>query len=262
MMLSSSVSNTWWDHLRIARAWVFEKLSRAKLTINPSRRNVTHAKVTYLGHVVGLGQVEPVCAKVEAIASFPRPEEKKNSWCVFLPWQRTPESFCHRCRTLTQLLSKRVNLFLHNSVWGVKSFYKRGSSVNGTRLQHTVQACFWCQWGGCWSCSFARRRERRGRCVLWFFQEVHLEQEELLNYRKGEYSFGTSTAVFWSLCVLFWFSYCCSQLSQPPSPLFTKLRKRIKVCWGGVWSYRNITRKLVYQGQGNCHYRLPLNRLT
>ena len=53
-------SNTWGDHLRIARAWVFEKLSRAKLTINPLRRNVTHAKVTYLGHAVGLGEVKPV----------------------------------------------------------------------------------------------------------------------------------------------------------------------------------------------------------
>ena len=98
--------------MRITRAWVFEKLSRAKLTINPLRRNVTHAKITYLGHVVGLGQVKPVCAKVEAIASFPRPEEKKTADAFSCHGSVLPKIFATVAEPLTQLLSKRVNLLL------------------------------------------------------------------------------------------------------------------------------------------------------
>ena len=47
------------------------------LTINLSKSEFGQAQVTYLGHIVGLGEVKPVSAKVEAIANFPRPESKK-----------------------------------------------------------------------------------------------------------------------------------------------------------------------------------------
>ena len=47
------------------------------LTINLSKSEFGQAQVTYLGHVVGQGEVKPVSAKVEAIANFPRPESKK-----------------------------------------------------------------------------------------------------------------------------------------------------------------------------------------
>ena len=43
------------------------------LTINLSKSEFGQAQVTYLGHIVGLGEVKPVSAKVEAIANFPRP---------------------------------------------------------------------------------------------------------------------------------------------------------------------------------------------
>ena len=36
-----------------------------------------HAKVTFLGHVVGKGQVAPVTAKIEALFRFPVPSEKR-----------------------------------------------------------------------------------------------------------------------------------------------------------------------------------------
>ena len=39
--------------------------------------NICHVKVTFLGHVVGQGQVAPV-SKIEAIAKFPIPEDKKD----------------------------------------------------------------------------------------------------------------------------------------------------------------------------------------
>ena len=41
------------------------------LTINLSKTELGQAQVTYLGHVVGQGEVRPVSAKVEPIADFP-----------------------------------------------------------------------------------------------------------------------------------------------------------------------------------------------
>lgn len=52
-------------------------LSRAKLTINLSKSEFGQVQVTYLGHVIGQGQVKPVGAKLEVTANFPRPENEK-----------------------------------------------------------------------------------------------------------------------------------------------------------------------------------------
>ena len=46
-------------------------LSRAKLTINLSKSEFGQVQVTYLGHVIGQGQVKPVGAKLEVTANFP-----------------------------------------------------------------------------------------------------------------------------------------------------------------------------------------------
>ena len=45
----------------------FERLSKAKLTINLDKIEFCHASFTFLGQVVGQGQVKPVEAKVKAI---------------------------------------------------------------------------------------------------------------------------------------------------------------------------------------------------
>ena len=46
---------------------IFERLSKAKLTINLAKSEFCHATLTFLGHVVGQGQVKPVEAKVKVI---------------------------------------------------------------------------------------------------------------------------------------------------------------------------------------------------
>ena len=102
-------SDTWEEHLRIIREF-FERLSRAMLTINLSKSEFGQAQVTYLGHVVGQGEVKPVSAKVEAIANFPRPESKKQLM-RFLGmagyYRRFCPNFAAVAEPLTQLLSKR-----------------------------------------------------------------------------------------------------------------------------------------------------------
>ena len=103
-------SDTWEEHLRIIREF-FKRLSRAMLTINLSKSEFGQAQVTYLGHVVGQGEVKPVSAKVEAIAKFPQPVSKKQLM-RFLGmagyYRRFCPNFAAVAEPLTQLLSKRV----------------------------------------------------------------------------------------------------------------------------------------------------------
>ena len=69
-------SNTWNDHLNHLRA-LFDRLNKANLVVNLMKSEFAKAKVTYLGHVVGQGQVLPREAKIQAILDFPIPTTKK-----------------------------------------------------------------------------------------------------------------------------------------------------------------------------------------
>ena len=68
-------SDTWEEHLSRIRQF-YNRLGEAKLTINLSKSEFVCATVTFLGHVVGQGQIKPVDSKVCAISDFPRPEKK------------------------------------------------------------------------------------------------------------------------------------------------------------------------------------------
>ena len=68
-------SNTWEDYLSHIRA-LFERFANANLTVNLAKCEFAKAMVTYLGKVVGQGQVRPVHAKVSAV-EFPVPTTKK-----------------------------------------------------------------------------------------------------------------------------------------------------------------------------------------
>ena len=63
-------------HLRTIKAF-FDKLTEANMTINLAKSEFCHAALTFLGHVVGYGQVKPLDAKVEAISNFPVPTCKR-----------------------------------------------------------------------------------------------------------------------------------------------------------------------------------------
>ena len=103
-------SNTWEDHLRIIHSFI-ERLSKAMLTINLAKSDFGCAYVTYLGHVVGQGQIKPVHAKISVISGFPRPETKKHLM-RFLGMAGYYHKFCSNfsavAEPLTELLSKKV----------------------------------------------------------------------------------------------------------------------------------------------------------
>lgn len=101
-------SDSWSDHVRHLEG-TFEKLSAANLTINLLKSKFCKATVDYLGHTVGQGQVRPLSAKVDAIAKFPPPSNKKQLM-RFLGMIGFYRKFCSNFATvvqpLTQLLCK------------------------------------------------------------------------------------------------------------------------------------------------------------
>ena len=92
-------SDEWKQHLETIRAF-FDRLSKAKLTINLAKSEFCHANLTFLEHTVGQGQVKPVEAKVENISDFPIPTCKRQLM-RFLGmagyYRKFCNNFCH-CR--------------------------------------------------------------------------------------------------------------------------------------------------------------------
>lgn len=103
-------SSSWEEHLTQLAA-VFRRLSRANLTVNLAKCEFVKATVTYLGKIVGQGQVRSVRAKVEAIDNFPIPHDRK-ALRRFLGMAGYYRSFCRNfsdvVSPLTTLLSPKV----------------------------------------------------------------------------------------------------------------------------------------------------------
>ena len=68
-------SDSWADHVEHLRI-ILERLRKAGLTVKSKKCQFAHSHCTYLGHVVGSGEVRPDSAKVEAVKNFPVPRTK------------------------------------------------------------------------------------------------------------------------------------------------------------------------------------------
>ena len=101
-------SDSWSDRLQRIRKF-FDRLSKAKLTVNLAKTEFCHATVTFLGHLVGQGQVKPLEAKVNAISEFPVPKCKRQLM-RFLGMAGYYRKFCKNfsgiAEPLTNLLKK------------------------------------------------------------------------------------------------------------------------------------------------------------
>jgi len=110
-------SNTWEEHLSQLRA-LFSTLAAANLTVNQKKSEFGHAHVTYLGYVVGQGQVRPVMSKVEAIQNFHVPGNKKELM-HFLGMAGYYRKFCRNFSVVTAPLTnlpKKHVLYVWSSV--------------------------------------------------------------------------------------------------------------------------------------------------
>ena len=101
-------SNDWESHI-IAITALFVRLAMYGLTVNLVKSDFGQATVSYLGHVVGCGQVAPLKAKGESISNFPTPTCKK-SLMSFLGLAGFYRKFCRNfsdvALPLTNLLKK------------------------------------------------------------------------------------------------------------------------------------------------------------
>ena len=69
-------SNSWQEHLSHLRE-VFTVISKANLTIRPSKCVIGAPEIEVVGHVVGNGKIRTKIDKVKTIMDYPRPSTKK-----------------------------------------------------------------------------------------------------------------------------------------------------------------------------------------
>ncbi|CAM4698043.1 unnamed protein product [Lepidochelys olivacea] len=69
-------SDSWADHLEHLQK-VLERIREAGLTVKAKKCQIGLNRVTYLGHQVGQGTINPLQAKVDAIQKWPVPKSKK-----------------------------------------------------------------------------------------------------------------------------------------------------------------------------------------
>ena len=55
-------SKTWQQHLKCICS-LFDRLTQANLTMNLTKSEYGHAHITFLGHVVGQGEITPVMVR-------------------------------------------------------------------------------------------------------------------------------------------------------------------------------------------------------
>lgn len=138
-------SDTWDEHLQRTHA-LFNRLLWAQLTVNLAKCEFAKGTVTYLGNVVGQGQVRPIRAKVEAIDQFPPPSSKKELM-RFLGMAGYYRQFCQNFSTvatpLTNLLSSKVKfewtLDCQKAFEKVKSLVSSAPVLAAPRLNEPFQ---------------------------------------------------------------------------------------------------------------------------
>ncbi|XP_062907390.1 HSPB1-associated protein 1 homolog isoform X4 [Mobula hypostoma] len=97
-------SDMWEEHI-VAVGELFKRLSEANLTVNLAKSEFSHAQVTYLGYVVGQGQLAPLQAKVQAISKVPIPTDKR-ALRRFLGMVGYYRKFCKNFADITLPLTK------------------------------------------------------------------------------------------------------------------------------------------------------------
>ena len=70
------VADSWEEHIVIL-SLLFKRLTEARLTINLKKSTFGHGTVSYLGHIVGGGEVRPKTANVDSILNYPIPNTRK-----------------------------------------------------------------------------------------------------------------------------------------------------------------------------------------
>ncbi|KAL0156516.1 hypothetical protein M9458_047762, partial [Cirrhinus mrigala] len=103
-------SDTFKDHLQHLEE-TLGRIQRAGLTLNMRKCRWAQKETSYLGYILGNGQIKPQVSKVEAIQRSPRPTTKKEvrSFLGLIGWyRRFIPDFATLATPLTELLTKAV----------------------------------------------------------------------------------------------------------------------------------------------------------
>ena len=97
------------QHLQLVKDFL-SRLREAQLTVNLVKSEFGQARVTYLGYIVGQGQIKPVEAEVNTVTNFPVPNNR-SQLMRFLGMVGYYMKFCKNfaaiAEPLTRLLQKR-----------------------------------------------------------------------------------------------------------------------------------------------------------
>ncbi|XP_066509706.1 uncharacterized protein [Hoplias malabaricus] len=101
-------SSSWEEHLQHLGI-VLRKIADAGLTANPSKCHLAREEVSYLGYILGGGQIRPQVDKVEAVRATPQPNTKRRvrSFLGLVGWyRRFIPNFSTKAAALTDLTKK------------------------------------------------------------------------------------------------------------------------------------------------------------
>ena len=118
------------------------RFSEDNLTINLSKSEFGHAEMTFLGHIMGNGQVKPTSAKIQAIVNHPTLRDKQKLR-HFLGMAGYYRRFCHNFSLITAPLT---NLLKKNQKYEwdptyVPSCFSAGQ-VNAFITTHAIGSRF------------------------------------------------------------------------------------------------------------------------
>ena len=102
-------SDTWEQHVKQLKAFLC-RLRDARLTVNLVKSEFCRARVVFLGHVVGQGEVKPVSIKVQAIVQFPVPTNK-HELMRFLGMSGYYRKFCRNFSVIAEPLTKLLRKY-------------------------------------------------------------------------------------------------------------------------------------------------------
>ena len=123
-------SKTWQQHLECIYS-LFDRFTQANLTVNLTKSEFGHAHISFLGYVVGQGEITPVIAKVEAITSFPAAQTKREVM-RFLDMTGYYRKFCQNFSIVTAPLTN-----LPNHLFGLQ-YVKKFERVKAILLSSRV----------------------------------------------------------------------------------------------------------------------------
>ena len=132
-------STSWEDHLAHL-AQVLARLRDAGLTVKPKKCCLAMVQTTFLGHLIGEGQVRPDPAKIEVVASWPEPKCKKQVHSFLGPagyYRRFIPQFVTAAAPLTALTMKAQPSIIHLSGSSREAFLSLKAKLTSAPVLHS-----------------------------------------------------------------------------------------------------------------------------